>query len=346
MNIVILFGGCSSEYGVSLQSANGVLRHIDRSRFTPIPVGISPAGDWYYFSGDLAKIACDDWFNAADCALAALSANRSDRALLVFRKSGVERIAVDAVFPVLHGKNGEDGTIQGLCELAGLPLVGCGTLASALCMDKDRAHKLVSLAGIRVPRSFTLERGYDADQAMAQAEAIGYPLFIKPVRAGSSHGITRVTERGGLLGAVRDALRYDNRVIAEEGILGFEVGCAVMGNEALITGELDEIALAGGFFDFTEKYQLISAKIHVPARVEPRVAEALKDAAKTVYRALDCRGFARVDMFLTPSGEIVFNEVNTIPGFTPHSRFPGMMRAAGIGFSQVITKAVELAMEA
>ena len=180
----------------------------------------------------------------------------------------------------------------------------------------------------------------------AAAAALGYPLFVKPVRAGSSFGVTRVAAPEDLAAAVEAAFRYDDRVLLEEAIPGFEAGCAVMGNETLQTGEPDEIELAGGFFDFTEKYNLVTAKIHCPARIAPAQAAALKAAAKTVYRALDCRGFARVDLFLTPAGEIVFNEVNTIPGFTPHSRFPGMMAAAGVPFAQVLDRAVALALEA
>lgn len=344
-DIAVLFGGCSSEYSVSLESASGVIGHMDREQYNPILVGITKSGDWFYFTGDTAKIAADTWCNAADCVPAVLCPNRNVRDLLALYKDGFERISVDAVFPVLHGRNGEDGTVQGACELAGIPVVGCGTLASALGMDKDRAHKLVSLAGVRVPKSFVLEKTDKPDSAQKWAEAIGYPLFVKPVKAGSSYGITKITENGQLMAAVEEAFRYDNQVIVEECIPGFEVGCAVMGNTELSTGEIDEIELADGFFDFTEKYNLITSKIHVPARIPKEKSDELKQTAKTIYRALGCRGFARVDMFLTPEGEIVFNEVNTIPGFTPHSRFPSMMKAAGISFDDVITQAIELAVE-
>ena len=341
-NIAVLFGGCSSEYSVSLESACGVIGHMDRERFNPILVGITKSGDWFYFTGDTAKITADTWCNAENCVPAALCPNRNARDLLAFYKDRFERIPVDAVFPVLHGRNGEDGTVQGACELAGIPVVGCGTLASALGMDKDRAHKLVSLAGIRVPKSFVLEKTDKPDSAQERAEAIGYPLFVKPVKAGSSYGITKITESGRLIPAVEEALRYD---IVEECIPGFEVGCAVMGNTELVTGEIDEIELAHGFFDFTEKYNLITSKIHVPARISREKSDELKQTAKTIYRALGCKVFARVDMFLTPEGGIVFNEVNTIPGFTPHSRFPSMMKAAGVSFDEVITRAIGLAVE-
>ncbi len=344
-HIAVIFGGCSPEHGVSLASAAGILQHLDRSRFLPVLIGITKQGDWYLFEGDVSRVADGSW-ERGRCTPACLSPNRGRHELLVFRETGVAHIPIDAAFPVLHGRNGEDGTVQGLCELAGIPLAGCGTLASALCMDKDRAHKLVSLSGVRVPNSCVLHTGDDAQFAEKAAEALGYPLFVKPVKAGSSFGVARITAPDALGSAVEAAFYYDDRVLLEEAIPGFEVGCAVMGGDQLTLGEPDEIELAGGFFDYTEKYNLITSKIHVPARIPPEKAAEIKAAARTIYRALDCRGFARVDMFLTPDGEIVFNEVNTIPGFTSHSRFPLMMQAAGMSFDAVIARIIDAALEA
>ena len=339
-NIAVLFGGCSPEYGVSLESAYAVITHMDRSKYYPVLIGISPEGRWFYYTGDAARIPENTW-QGADCVPAAVSPDRAEKCLLVLRESGVEKIRLDAAFPVLHGCNGEDGTVQGVFELAGIPLVGCGVLASALCMDKARAHRLARDAGIDVPASIVLERGMEADTA---AETLGYPLFVKPVRAGSSYGITRVEEPGQLDAAVALAFRYDSQVILEEAVSGFEVGCAVMGNDALMVGELDEIELSGGFFNFKEKYTLETSAIYVPARIPREKAYEMKAAAQKIYRALGCRGFARVDMFLEPGGRIVFNEVNTIPGFTAHSRYPSMMKAAGMSFEQVISALIKLAV--
>ena len=231
-------------------------------------------------------------------------------------------------------------------ELAGIPLVGCGAASCALCMDKDRAHKLVSAEGVSVPQSFALNRSIDMKTARRAAERIGYPLFVKPVRAGSSFGVSRVTELNALAEAVRLAFQYDDTVLLEQAISGFEVGCAVMGKETLTVGELDEVELSGGFFDYTEKYTLKTSALHVPARIPPEKAGQIKQTAKIIYRALGCSGFARVDVFYTPEGRIVFNEVNTIPGFTSHSRFPNMMKAAGVSFEDVITRAIEQAVGA
>ena len=343
-SILVIFGGCSPEYSVSLESATGVLSSIDRERYDVVTVGITKAGDWFYYDGPVEAIENDAWAGSGYCAPCAVSPDRSVHELLVFGDKP-RRIHIDAAFPVLHGRNGEDGTVQGIFELAGIPLAGCGVLASALCMDKARAHALVSLAGVRVPRAIHLEPGFDHAALLESAGEIGLPLFVKPVRAGSSYGITKVSEITKLLNAVDYAFRFDDQVIVEEAIPGFEVGCAVMGSRELVTGEIDEIELSRGFFDFTEKYNLITSQIHVPARISREKSDELKQTAMTIYKALYCRGFARVDMFLTPGGDIVFNEVNTIPGFTPHSRFPSMMKAVGVTFTQVITRAIELALE-
>lgn len=340
--IAVIFGGCSPEYSVSLHSAYSVISHMDKTKYEPVLVGISLNGNWYRFEGDLEKIESDTWYNNTDCTPVVVSPNRTEHNLLQLRNDKVSKIPIDAAFPVLHGKNGEDGTVQGVFELAGIPVVGCGVLSSALCMDKDRAHKLAHASGVSVPASFVLEKNTNVEIIMKQAEKIGYPLFVKPVKAGSSYGITKVTDRNTLPAALKSAFAYDEKIIIEECISGFEVGCAVLGNDTLIVGEVDEIELSDGFFDFTEKYTLKTSAIHVPARVEVETAEKIKQTAQIIYRALDCRGFARVDMFLSDSGQIVFNEVNTIPGFTSHSRFPNMMKAVGISFEQIISTVIEL----
>lgn len=343
--IAVLFGGCSSEYSVSLESATSVIRNMNKEKYEPVPVGITESGKWYYFGGCVDKLKQDIWQQDASCVSCAFSPDRGEKKLLLFRGDRAEALAIDAAFPVLHGRNGEDGTVQGLIELAGIPLVGCGVLSSALCMDKDRAHKLAEVYGIRTPKSMTFGRIYDLHQVLDFAERTGYPLFVKPVKAGSSYGVTKVQDKENLMEAIRAAFRYDDQVMVEEAIPGFEVGCAVMGNWELTVGEADEIELAGGFFDYTEKYTLKTSAIHVPARVDQRTAVRLKETAKTLYRALGCSGFARVDMFLTPEKEIVFNEVNTIPGFTEHSRYPGMMKAAGIPFAEMLERMIALAFE-
>jgi len=309
-------------------------------------LGIDPSGAWFRFIGDVNRIAADAWRDDTCCKKAFIVPDREHHGMIELHENIPAFTRIDAAFPVLHGKNGEDGTVQGLLELAGIPVVGCKTLSSALCMDKDRAHKLVHQAGVRVPRSFVLQNETDVRLALAQAENVGYPLFVKPVKAGSSYGITKVMKRDDLPAAFQLAFEHDNKVLIEESIPGFEVGCAVLGNGELTVGEPDEIELAGGFFDHKEKYAPVTSSTHMPARISPKKAEEIKNTAKIIYRALDCTGFARVDMFLTPSGEIVFNEVNTIPGFTAHSRYPNMMRTVGMTFEQIVGAAIDLAVSA
>lgn len=347
LRVLIFFGGCSSEYGVSLSSAAGVIQNLDRERYQPVTVGITQEGKWYYYTGSTEEILNDTWQDEKFCIPCVLSPNRGERCLLLLKGSDPERISIDIALPVLHGRNGEDGTLQGLLELADIPLAGCGTLASALCMDKDRAHRLVSLAGIRVPRSLVLDSPALTEDELTRKisyQGLSCPLYVKPVKAGSSYGVTKVNSPDELRGAYLLAFQYDNQVILEENIEGFEIGCAVLGSRELTVGEVDEIQLAGGFFDFTEKYTLKTSSIHVPARISPEKAKEVKDTAARIYRALGCSGFARVDMFLTPAGEIVFNEVNTIPGFTAHSRYPGMMKAAGYTFKKILTMILEDAL--
>ena len=326
--IAVIFGGNSTEYAVSLQSAAAVLEHLNPETFDAVPIGITRDGRWYHYTGAYTNIVNNTWFtDRGQLSPVAISVNISESGFLERKKNqcDLNLIKVDLVFPVLHGKNGEDGTVQGMFALAGIPVIGCGTLASALCMDKDRAHKLVSLAGIAVPRSVTF-RAYNKEAALLEIrENLTYPLFVKPVRAGSSFGL---------------AFTHDEEVIVEEAVAGFEVGCAIMGRDVLTLGRVDEIALSQGFFDYTEKYTLKTSEIHMPARITPETEARIQEAAVTIYHTLGCSGFARVDLFLTPSGKIVFNEVNTIPGFTAHSRYPNMMKGIGLSFTAMLDKLI------
>ena len=344
--ILVLFGGCSTEHDISLQSAQGVLEHMDRSRWLPLMVGITCQGEWLCYNGPVSAIGDGSWEqDRSHCTPCTLSLDRDKHQLLLLGDR-VSRVSFDGAFPILHGKNGEDGTVQGLLELVGIPFAGCGALSSALCMDKDRSHRLAALAGVSSPKGLVFAAGADRADIQAAADTLGYPLFVKPVRSGSSFGISRVTQPAGLLPAVEEAFGHDREVLLEEAVDGFEVGCAVLGNEALTLGRVDEIELSGGFFDFAEKYTLKTSAIHCPARISPEKAQEIQQAAKTVYRALDCRGFARVDLFLTAGGQVLFNEVNTIPGFTAHSRYPNMMKAAGLDFTSLVTRILELGVGA
>lgn len=345
LTLAILFGGCSTEYPISLQSAYAVITHLDRKKYKPVLLGITREGRWYHFTGPVDALLDDTWHtDPQNCTPALISPDRGLHGLLLLASAGYTSIRLDAAFPILHGKNGEDGTVQGLLELAGIPIVGCGTLSSALCMDKDIAHQLVATTGIPVPHSVIFRVGEDLSELPTCTAALYYPLFVKPARAGSSFGITRVEQAGELENAVLSALAHDSKVIIEEEVPGCEVGCAILGSKEPITGCVDEIELSGNFFDYVEKYNLLTSKIHMPARISSEKAAEVQSLALRVYQALECSGFARVDLFLTPDGRLVFNEVNTIPGFTAHSRYPSMMKGINLEFSPLLDKLIALAV--
>jgi D-alanine---D-serine ligase len=212
-------------------------------------------------------------------------------------------------------------------------------------MDKDVAHRLVQMAGIKTPTSIVLYSPLSDGELSKQTAFSKYPLFVKPANAGSSFGITKVSDQSCLSYAVKVAFQHDRKAIVEEAVDGFEVGCAILGNDTLTIGELDEIELSQGFFDYTEKYTLKSSKIHMPARIDESMADRIKQTAAVIYRALGCRGFARVDLFLTSANEIVFNEVNTIPGLTSHSRYPNMLKGIGMPFQHIVDELIRLAIQ-
>jgi len=344
--IAVFFGGCSSEHEVSLQSAFSVISNLDPEKYDIIMIGINRQGNWFLFEGDPKLIADDAWEQDAYATPAMLAPSREIHGIVVFRNEGAETISIDAAFPVLHGKNGEDGTIQGLMELAGIPIVGCDLLSSALCMDKVRAHAIVENLGIKVPRSVEIYEGEPVEPVIEKLREFNYPVFVKPVNAGSSIGMSKIHDEALLEEAIKMAFEHDKFVTIEEGIDGFEVGCAILGNRDLIISPVDEIELFIDFFDYTEKYTQNFTKIHFPARIDDETAEKIRETAGRVYKALGCRGFARVDLFLNSKKEIVFNEVNTIPGMTTHSRYPNMLKGLGITYPALMDKLVELAFEA
>lgn len=340
--IAVIFGGYSSEYKVSLHSVYSVLTNLDTKKYEIFPIGITEEGDWFCYYGDYQKIYDDTWSeDKKNLVPVVISQNRSVKGMIEFSEKGEKVTKLDAAFPILHGKNGEDGTVQGILELAGIPVIGCDTCSSALCMDKDRAHRLAASHGIEIPKAVTVRKSEKADAEVLLSK-LSFPMFIKPVRAGSSYGITKVQSRQELPKAIEEAFLYDSEIIAEENVEGFEVGCAVIGSSDLIVGRVDEIELASGFFDYAEKYERASAVIHMPARIDKALEKQIQEAAKIIYRALGCSGFARVDMFLTPDEKIVFNEVNSIPGLTSASRFPNMMKGAGLDFPQMLETIIGL----
>ena len=337
VRIAILFGGQSEEHPVSVKSAQEVARSLDPNAYEPVWIGITPAGTWRLCDGPAAG-----WESSGRPVL--LSADRSTHGLVVLGPTGCETIRVDVVFPVLHGRFGEDGAIQGLLELSGIPYVGCDIQSSALCMDKSLTYTVVRAAGIATPKFWTVAENENADEGRLR-----YPVFVKPARSGSSFGVSKVTEPSTLAGAIETARRYDSKVLIEEAVVGSEVGCAVLGERfGLITGEVDRIALSHGFFRIHQEDNPESGSENsvpmVPADIPAASRSLVQDTAKAIYRALGCKGLARVDLFLTGDGNVVLNEVNTLPGLTSYSRYPRMMAAAGLPLSSVIDRLVWLTL--
>lgn len=342
--IAVLFGGKSTEYGVSLESSYAVLSHIDEEKFQVYMIGINQKGEWKHFEGDIAMIQNDTWENQAYHHVI-ISPEPTKQSLIEIVDHDIQYIHIDGIFPIMHGKNGEDGTLQGLIQMSGIPLIGCDVLSSALCMDKYRAHALVKEKGIMVPQAIYLPTKESYKKKKNNILEMKLPLYIKPIHSGSSYGISRIEDYSLLDFAIEEAFTFDNEVIVEEEVKGFEVGCAVMGNHELVVGRVDEIELSKGFFNYEEKYTLKTSKIHIPARIDKEIEQKIQQTAKDIYQILGCRVFARVDMFLTPDHHIVFNEVNTIPGFTSHSRYPNMMKGIGIEFQDLLTRIIEMGIK-
>lgn len=343
--IIVLFGGVSNEYAVSLKSAASVVENLDPNRYEVLKVGITRDGKWLYYTGSTEDMRQDLWHFSPACVPALLAPWRGTKALFLIKDGCYTTLEADLVFPVLHGKNGEDGTVQGLLELSGMPYVGCGTLASALCMDKAVAHALVKGEGIEVPQSFVLRQGEAVETVKSSAKGLGYPLFVKPACSGSSIGITKAGSELELLAAIKLAFAHDAKVVVEKAVEGFEVGCAVMGGDEPVIGAVDEIELEGDFFNFEEKYTLAHSKIHTPARLSGNEAEKICETAKKIYRLLGLKGLARVDLFYTRDGQILFNEVNTLPGFTEKSRYPRMFSAVGLSYGQLLDKLITFTLD-
>lgn len=339
LKIAIIFGGCSEEHPISVKSAQEVAKNLDLEKYEPFYIGITKNGVW-----KLCHYPEANWENDS-CRPVMLSPDRGVHGLLVLEHGQYKTIHLDIVFPVLHGKLGEDGTMQGLLELSGIPYVGCDIQSSALCMDKSLANIIARNAGIATPNFWiiTANNNIDADQ-------LTYPVFVKPARSGSSFGVTKVCGKEELLSAIENARQYDPKVLIEEAVVGSEVGCAILGDDMdLIVGEVDQICLSHGFFRIHQEDKPESGSenstIIVPADIPAEARFRVQETAKAVYRALGCRGLSRVDMFLTEDGKVVLNEVNTLPGMTSYSRYPRMMAAAGLPLSEVIDRIVSLTLK-
>jgi len=349
LRVLVLFGGRSAEHEISLISAANVLRHLDPKKYEAVPVYIDRRGRWLL--QDRARLMHGHELKPAlaDSREVLLDTERA----LVPTRSGARNSSIDVVFPVLHGPFGEDGTVQGLLELADLPYVGCGVLASAVGMDKEISYRLAAGAGIPVPAFFTLTRGRwkkETARVNAQAARLGYPVFVKPARLGSSVGISKVAGKGGLARAMEVAFLYDDKVIVEKGIQAREIECAVLGD-----AEDAQVSLPGevvtsqkhDFYSYSAKYlDPQGAALKIPAALTKAQTKTVQDLALRAFKTLDCYGLSRVDFLMDKrTGRFYFGEVNTLPGFTPHSLYPQLFQASGLSFPKLLDRLVQLARD-
>ncbi len=350
-NICVLFGGVSPEHEVSLRSAESILSHINPDTYTVYPVGITKEGKWIHFAGsEWSMLPAGTWQDCPDNCPAVISPARG-QGLLLWKDTGLETVRIDCVFPVLHGENGEDGSIQGLMQVAGIPCVGPGVAASASSMDKTITKLLVGETGVRqanwyLARRESIEK--DLNRLVRDIERGGeYPLFVKPSGTGSSVGVSKVRNSEELKVALKLAAQYDSKVLVEEFISGHEVEVAVLGNEDPVASVVGEVIAGAEFYDYEAKYHSTESRTEIPADLPERVTEELRRAAVTVYQAMGCKGLSRVDFFVTYEGsQVVFNEINTLPGFTSISMYPKLFEAAGLPYEKLIDELIRLAMEA
>ena len=351
--VVVLFGGRSAEHEVSVVSARSVLRALDPDRYEAIPIGVTKQGRWVLLPGGppgLAESAAGGLPGVADEAEGEVVLDQRPGAHALLAPDG-SRTEIDVVFPVMHGPHGEDGSIQGLLEIAGVPYVGSGVLASALGMDKAVQKVLFAAAGIPVvAHEVVHEREWEEDPEAveARAEHLGYPLFAKPAALGSSVGITKVLGAAGLRGALEEALRYGRKAVLERSVEGGrELEVAVLGNDEPVASVAGEIVPRGhAFYDYAAKYlDDHGAELIVPAEIPAETLEETRRLAVAAFRAIDGAGMARVDFFLTPERGLLLNEVNTIPGFTSISMYPKLWEASGLPYPALVDRLIELALE-
>lgn len=346
LDLCVIFGGVSSEHEVSRVSVCSVLQHMDQEKYNIHKIIISKCGKWFYYDGTVEEIPKIRHLSQAGYDRAILSPDREDHALLRFTDHGVEKIHIDVIFPVLHGKNGEDGTIQGLFELSGIPYVGSGVIGSAVCMDKCIAKILFEKAGIPQADWVQVKRGEALDVNEVETR-LGYPCFVKPSNAGSSVGITKAKNRAELEEGVRLAFEHDYKALIEEAVSGCEVESSVLGNFAPeCASALGEIAPAAEFYDYDAKYNDENSKLTIPAELGQAIQDQIKAYAIRAYQICECRGLSRVDFFVNKeTGDIRLNEINTMPGFTSISMYPKLWEASGLSFPSLIDRLIESAME-
>lgn len=359
IRVAVLFGGQSSEHEVSRISAQCVLENIDKDRFDIQTIGITRQGEWIKYDGDIRLIGSGEWEEKARAKLLE-DRNKSPKTiqsgpatcmdLISYYDQEGNKQSADVVFPVLHGPNGEDGSVQGLLQLANIPYVGCNILASAAGMDKEFSKLVFQNAGIPQANYIRVMRNEitgSIDYLVNQVnEKLGWPCFVKPANAGSSVGVSKVSKPEDLEGALRTAAEYDNKILIEEFIDGREVECAVLGNENPMASTVGEIIPCNEFYDYNAKYLDGKSETIIPAKLDEHIIEQVRDYAIKAFKALGCSGLSRVDFFVErKTNRVILNEINTMPGFTSISMYSKLWEASGIPYSELITRLIELAFE-
>ncbi len=348
LKVAVLFGGQSGEHEVSLESATSVINNMDSKRYVIYKIGITKKGEWRYFDGDVSKIITGEW--EIESKPVVFPADPSYRGFFLI-EDPQKIYPVDMVFPVLHGPNGEDGTVQGLFELANIPYVGCGVLSSSTAMDKGMAKAIFASFGL--PQGGYLivlkhRLGQEMEAVIKDIEGkFTYPVFVKPANMGSSVGITKANDRQKLIEGLWEAAKYDRKIVVEEYINGREIECAVLGNNEPQASVPGEILPSNEFYDYHAKYQDGGrSELLIPAPISDEKAKEIQRLAIKAYKALECSGLARVDFFIDKvNGRVYLNEVNTMPGFTRISMYPKLWEATGVSYPRLIDRLIELAQE-
>ncbi len=349
LKVCVIFGGKSPEHNISLKSAKSVILNLDKDKYDIIMLGITNEGEWFKFDGSPESLENDGWLSdKSKLTKAIISPDSKDRAIIVFGDT-VSYIKPDVVFPVLHGENGEDGTVQGLLELSGIKYVGMGVLSSAVSMDKAYTKIVFQYAGIPQADWVTvIKNELSVIEAVSDKieNKLGYPCFVKPCNTGSSVGVGKAHNRDELKEMLINAFQFDRKVIVEEFIDGHEVECAVRGNDVVLTSPVGEIIPTVEFYDFDAKYSDSSTKLVIPANLPEKTTEEIRTLAKKAYIALDGTGLTRADFFVKKSdGSVVINEVNTLPGFTNISMYPKLWIEGGMTYSGLLDELIRLGME-
>lgn len=346
--LLVIFGGQSSEHEVSLLSAKTVIKNIDKNKYEVFMIGITKEGKWLLFEGELNNLNPLNWQKFSKPAI--LSPDATTKGIFIYDKNSIETKKIDVIFPVLHGLYGEDGSIQGLFELAQIPYVGCGILASSVCMDKTFTKVIVDNIGIKQANYIGINlsefRNFTDDVLNKIERKIGYECFVKPSNAGSSVGISKVKNKSELIEAINIAFNYDKKVLIEECIMGRELECAVLGNEIANVSDVGEIIPSDDFYSYDAKYNSDDSKTILNPDLDQSKMDEIKNNSLKIFKAVDGKGLARVDFFLeNGTNNVIFNEINTLPGFTDISMYPKLWEERGISITSLIDKLIELALQ-